>query len=187
MLPGRSSSSTTALTVMSLSAEFVGDHSCDRFRGVVARGVGGAGRPSEANDGTEDVDDCAAVAKLTCRLPVDDERAESGCRQPRIESVEVAGGSPTERDLSGRVDDDVDAPERLDRLSEQPLDVELVGHVAASCERRAVGGEDVLDGGVGCPLVPVVVDDDGIASAGQRARHIAADTAAKPPVTIATR
>ena len=176
-MPGRSSSSTTALTVMSLSAELAGDHPCDRLRCGLARGVGVTGRPGEADEGTEDVDDRAAVTKLTRRLPVDDERAENACRQRRIERVEAVDGSRTENDLSDGVDDDVDSPERLDRLSEQPLDVQLVGHVAANCERGAVGGKDLLDGGVGCTLVPGVVEDDGVAPAGQRACHIAAETA----------
>ena len=96
-----------------------------------------AGRPSEADARTEDVDDRAAVTwHFTRRLPVDDECAENACRQRRTERVQAAGGTRTETDLSDGVDDDVDAPERLDRLSEQPLDVELVGDVAANSEQE---------------------------------------------------
>ena len=112
-----------------------------------------------------------AACRLTTNVP------QNACRQRRIEGVEAVGGSRTENDLSDGVDDDVDAPERLDRLSEQPLDVELVGDVAANGERRAVGGEDLLDGGLGGTLVPGVVDDDGVAPAGQRARDLTAETA----------
>ena len=159
------------------SAELVGDRSCDRCRCVVARRVCSAGRPSEADARTEDVDDRAAVTKLTRRLPVHDERAENACRQRRTERVEAAGGTRTETDLSAGVDDDVDAPERLDRLSEQPLDVELVGDVAANGERGAVRGEDLLDGGLGATLVPDVVHDDGVAPTCQRAHDVTAETA----------
>ena len=163
---------------MSLSTELVGDDSCDRLRGAPARGGGGTGRPTAAADGTEDVDDRAAVTKLQRRLPVDDERAANACRQRRIGGVEVVGVSRTTHDLSEGVDDNVDSPERLDRLSEQPLNIELVGHLAANGERGAVGSENLLDGGLGRTLVPGVVDDDGEAAAGQRARYLTAKTAA---------
>ena len=44
--------------------------------------------------------------------------------------------------------------ERLGRLGEQPLDVELVGDVGTNRERHAVRGEHLLDGRFGGGLVP---------------------------------
>ena len=80
-------------------------------------------------------------------------------------------------DETGSVDDDIDGPERLGSLSEQPLHVELVGDVGANGEGGAVGGQDGLHDRVGCSLVSGVVDDDGIAPAGELARDLSADAA----------
>ena len=114
-------------------------------------------------------------SRAACRLTTNVPRTLVGNGASNVSRPPV--GSRTETDLSDGVDDDVDAPERLDRLSEQPLDVELVGDVAANGERGAVGGEDLLDGGVGGTLVPGVVDDDGVAPARQRAHDLTAETA----------
>ena len=78
---------------------------------------------------------------------------------------------------SGGVDDDVDPAERRGRLVEQSLDVELVGDVGAHGERRAVGGEDLLDRRLGVALVADVDHDDGVAAARERPGDLAADPA----------
>ena len=72
------------------------------------------------------------------------------------------------------VDDDVDAPERRDRLGEQALDVEIVGEVGAHGDRRAFRGEDLRDRRLGAALMLEVDDDDRPAPACQPARDLAA-------------
>jgi DNA-binding NarL/FixJ family response regulator len=101
-----------------------------------------------------DVDDRPSVTKPARGLPIDD------------------GGAAWRG-----VHDDVDTTERDRVLGEQTLDVELVGHVSANRERRAVRGEDLLDRGFGCALISQVDDDDGVASARERARDGAAGCA----------
>jgi hypothetical protein len=87
------------------------------------------------------------------------------------------------------VDDDVDAPERRDRLAEQPLDIELIGGVGADRDRRATPSEDLVDGGVGVALVMEIADDNGIAMVGEapRDRATARPAPREPPTTITTR
>ena len=128
--------STTALTVTLALTELADKHSGDRLHRGLARHVSDTGRQSEADGGTEDVDDHTPVTKLTRRLPVDDDGAANVCRQQRIEDVEVTIGIRAEDELSDCVDDDVNLPERRDRLSEQPLDIEFVRDVAANCRTR---------------------------------------------------
>ena len=88
---------------------------------------------------------------------------------------ELIVGNWTEGHLSGGVHQDVDIAERLDRLTEESLDVDFVRNVGANGERGAVAGEDFLDRKISRALVPRVVDDNGIAPARQLARYRAAD------------
>ncbi len=102
-----------------------------------------------------------------------------------IEPVEVMVGIGPGTDLAGRVDHDIDTPERV-RLREHPFDVELVGNVSADRERGPNRSEDLLDDAVGCTPVSDVADDHGVAPVRELAHDLPADTR-EPPVTIATR
>jgi len=118
--------------------ELAGEHRRDRLGRACARRVRGEGREREANDGAGEVDDRAAVTKLTRCLLVDDKGAADIGPLERIERAEVVVGHGTENHWArGGVHDDVDTPERLGRLGEQPLNVEFVGR--ARRELRATG------------------------------------------------
>ena len=63
------------------------------------------------------------------------------------------------------MDDDVDRAERLDRLGEKPLHVQIVRHVRADGDGEGVAVEDRLDRRLRRALIMEVVDDDGVAAA----------------------
>jgi hypothetical protein len=60
-------------------------------------------------------------------------------------------------------------------VSEQTLDVELVGDAGANGDRCAARGQDLLDRGFGFALVAEVDHDDGVAPARELPRDLAAD------------
>jgi hypothetical protein len=85
----------------------------------------------EADDGAGNVDDRAPITELTRGLPVDHERAAHVGPLLGVERFEVVVSDWTDDHLPCGVHHDVDTPERLDGLGEQPLDVELVRDVGA--------------------------------------------------------
>ena len=118
--------------------------------------------------------------------------AIAGAMTSELETFTIA--PPRSRRAACSVDDRGAAPAAWTTTStppnaavsrEQPLDVELVGDVGAHRERRAVGGEDLLDRGLGRRLVAQVDHDDGVAAA-REPRAISRPTPREPPVTIAT-
>ena len=72
------------------------------------------------------------------------------------------------------MDDDVDARECSSRLSEQAMNVEVVGEVGANGDDRAIRGQDVRERRFGSALMLEIDDDDCPAPARQRARDLAA-------------
>ncbi len=116
------------------------------------------------------VDDRTTVAKPTRRLPVDDQCGPSVDSAQRIELFEVdlsycGGGDPADDGMH----DDIDAAERLGRLREEALHVQIVSDVAADGHGGATGGENRIDGRLRQPLVVQIVDDDGVAAGRQPA------------------
>src|SRR4051794_7473752 len=133
--------------------------------------------PRRLDPRREPVDGDVARAQLAGERRRD--RVRAGYGQDRASAAEPARRLPVDDRgaADGRVDDDVDVPERRGRLHEQALDVELVGHVGTNRERRAVGADDLIDHRVGLRLVAEVDHDDGVVAVGQLRRHLAADPA----------
>ena len=78
------------------------------------------------------------------------------------------------------VDDGVDRTERLDRLVEEPLDVQIVGDVGADGDSSAASGQNRLHGRLGGSLVVDVVDDNGVPEAREPVDRLAADASRSP-------
>ena len=101
----------------------------------------------------DSVDRYVALPKLLCEHGRD--RFSGRDAEDGRATTEVARRVPIEdRGAANRgVDDDVDAGERRDRLSEHSLDVEVVREVGAYGDRCAGGGEDLFDRRFGCALI----------------------------------
>lgn len=118
---------------------------------------------------------------MTGRLPVDDEAGPRVEPAQGVERVGIDVGHRIGRDpAAGGVDDDVNATEGCDRLGEEPLHVQFVGDVGAYRHGGTPVGENHLDGRVGSQLIVQVVDDDGVAAAGQALNYRPANAAGTP-------
>jgi hypothetical protein len=176
--PGFSSPGATALTVMWRPRSSQASTRVIASTAALLAAEAASGRQRQADGRTGEVDDRSSVTELPRCLPVDDERAAHVGPQQGIEPVKVIVGNRVTDDEAGRVDQDVDTPERLGRLCEHPFDVELVGDVGADRERGPACGEDLLDDAVRCTLVPGVADDNGVAPVRELAHKLPADTPA---------
>jgi hypothetical protein len=107
------------------------EHSRDCLNGTLARRVGAIARGARPTTELETLTIAPPSRSSREVLPVDHERAAHVGPLLGVERFEVVVNDWTDDHLPCGVHHDVDTPERLDRLGEQPLDVELVRDVGA--------------------------------------------------------